>query len=77
MTATIVLAPDVQLGANLIDCKAAGALLGVPPSWLEQAAREERVPHIRLGRYVRFDPDELEAWARDQCHVGPRHRAAA
>ena len=26
----------------------------VPASWWEQAARERRVPHARIGRYVRF-----------------------
>ena len=26
----------------------------VPSSWWEQAAREGRVPHARIGRYVRF-----------------------
>lgn len=49
---------------TLIDAKAAGELLDVPHTWLLQEARHDRVPHIRLGRYVRFDPDQLLAWAR-------------
>jgi hypothetical protein len=34
----------------LIDPKAAGALLGVPYTWLLAQARAGRVPHHRLGR---------------------------
>lgn len=33
----------------------------VPANWFEQAAREERVPHHRLGRYVRFRLSEVAA----------------
>jgi excisionase family DNA binding protein len=57
----------------LIDAKAAGALLGVPQSWVRQEARADRIPHVRLGRYVRFDPKELEIWWRARAR-GPRRR---
>jgi excisionase family DNA binding protein len=45
---------------ELIDAKAAEKLLGVPHTWLLAQARERKIPHHRLGRYVRFDPDELK-----------------
>jgi excisionase family DNA binding protein len=54
----------------LIDAEAAGALLGVPDSWVLAQARSDRIPHVRLGRYVRFDADELEAWWRGRMR-GP------
>jgi hypothetical protein len=63
----------------LLDAKAAGALLGVPASWLLREARADRVPHVRLGHYVRFDRDELIAWRKAQTR-GPkplRRREAA
>ena len=41
-----------------------GQPLAVPYPWLLAEARHDRVPHVRLGRYVRFDPDELECWWR-------------
>ncbi len=44
----------------LIDAKAASGLLGVPHTWLLAQAREGRIPHHRLGRYVRFNPDDLK-----------------
>jgi excisionase family DNA binding protein len=37
-------------------------VLGVPPSWILEQARRDAIPHVRLGRYVRFDPLEVEEW---------------
>ena len=54
------------MSAPLIDAKAAAALLNVPASWVLAQARQNRIPHIRLGRYVRFEADELTSWARSQ-----------
>jgi hypothetical protein len=50
--------------ARLVDAHAAAELLNVRPAWLLAEARRDRVPHVRLGRYVRFDPGELEQWWR-------------
>ena len=58
------------MSAALIDADAAGELLAVPPAWLMRAARRGQVPHIKLGRYTRFDRDRLLAWA-DARTVGP------
>ena len=49
--------------APLLDAKAAGALLGVPDTWVLAEARADRIPHVRLGKYVRFDEAELGRWA--------------
>jgi Helix-turn-helix domain len=48
--------------SKLLDAKAAGELLGVPATWLLAQARRDAVPHVRLGKYVRFDPTDLERW---------------
>lgn len=63
--------------APLIDAEAAGALLGVPRSWVLAEARAERIPHVRLGRYVRFEAAELEAWWRSRRRGPWRSRGAA
>jgi len=47
---------------RLVDAADASSLLGVPKSWVLAEARADRIPHIRLGRYVRFEPLELERW---------------
>lgn len=56
---------------RLVDAAAAGELLGVPRSWVLAQARAGRIPHVRLGRYVRFEPEELRAWWRSRRR-GPR-----
>lgn len=50
----------------LIDAKAASSLLGVPYTWLLAQARAGNIPHHRLGHYVRFDPNDLQAWLREE-----------
>jgi excisionase family DNA binding protein len=49
----------------LIDAKAASQLLGVPHTWLLAQAREQRIPHHRLGHYVRFNPEDLQQWLKE------------
>ncbi len=57
----------------LVDAEAQAALLSVPGSWLLREARAGRIPHVRLGKYVRFDPATVEAWWRErQCGPVPR-----
>jgi excisionase family DNA binding protein len=36
--------------------------LGVPESWVRESARSGAIPCVRLGRYVRFDRDDVEEW---------------
>jgi excisionase family DNA binding protein len=48
--------------APLLDAKGAAALLNVPATWVLAEARADRIPHVRLGRYVRFDAAELQVW---------------
>jgi excisionase family DNA binding protein len=58
--------------SRLIDAKEAGRLLGVPHTWVLEEARHDRIPHIRLGRYVRFEADAVLAWARNRSR-GPTY----
>lgn len=59
----------------LIDAKAAGELLSVPKSWVLAEARADRIPHLRLGRYVRFSEDALLEWCQARQR-GPRRRSS-
>lgn len=47
---------------RLLDAKEVAARLGVSESWVREAARTGALPCVRLGRYVRFDPDDVERW---------------
>lgn len=64
------LAPAPLEPEPLIDSDAAGELLGVPASWVRAQARAGRIPHVRLGHYVRFDRAELLTWRAAQA-AGP------
>jgi len=33
---------------------------------VREAARRNAIPHVRLGRYVRFDPGDIEKWIEQQ-----------
>jgi excisionase family DNA binding protein len=58
---------------GLKTAKEIGSTLGVSKSWLLNEAQHDRVPHVRFGRSVRFDPDEIEQWWRARAR-GPRPR---
>lgn len=47
---------------KLVNAKVAGERLDVPPTWLLAQARQGRIPHHRLGHYVRFDMEDLKEW---------------
>lgn len=45
--------------------------LGVPDSWVYDRTRRngpDRIPHFKLGKYLKFDPDseEFRQWMRTQ-----------
>ena len=54
----------------------AAQLLRVKVSWLYDRTRRNAVPHTKLGKYLRFDADELTAWAKN-FHRDGRGRGAA
>lgn len=55
----------------LLTADEAAALLSVPKSWVLAQARANKIPHLRLGHYVRFQREALEEWASEAAR-GPR-----
>lgn len=70
-------APAAAHVSPLLDATEAGRLLSVPASWVLAEARANRIPHVRLGRYVRFSADDLEEWWRARMRGPWRARGAA
>jgi excisionase family DNA binding protein len=70
-------APAAAYLPPLLDATEAGRLLSVPASWVLAEARANRIPHVRLGRYVRFSADDLEDWWRARMRGPWRSRGAA
>jgi hypothetical protein len=57
----------------LLTAEAAAEMLSVDAQWLLRQAREARIPHFRVGRYVRFDPAAIAGY----CTRPPRPPATA
>ncbi len=47
---------------TLVDARTIAKSFDMDPSWFLRRAREGRLPHVKLGKYVRFDPVEIRAF---------------
>lgn len=52
---------DMEL-PNLLDVAELAAHLGVTERHVRRLIAERRVPYVRWGRRIRFDPDEIARW---------------
>ena len=54
-----------RVSDRLLDAAAIADRLGVPKTWVLESARSGAMPCVRLGRYVRFDLVDVEAWLEE------------
>lgn len=47
---------------RLIDIAAAADRLGVSVRYVRRLVAQRRIPYVKFGHYLRFDPVELDAW---------------
>lgn len=65
--------PDLQqLAEPLLDAKEAAQLLHVPRSTLYELVRSRGLPHVRIGRALRFTQTDLGRWVSAHTFP-PRH----
>jgi len=62
---------------TLIDIATAAEHLGVTVRHVRRLVAEKRIPYIKVGHFVRFDPAEVGAWIDRQRVDGPSGRWAA
>jgi excisionase family DNA binding protein len=55
---------------RLLTAQEVAELLAVPLSWVREATRAERLPHLKLGRYRRYQRQAIETWLTEQ-QAGP------
>ena len=55
-------AAAIAAPSRLLSAEETAERLAVPKSWVYAGARAGRIPHLRLGRYVRFRPETVAAW---------------
>ncbi len=67
--------PSRETLDELLTVHDVAALLKVTPSWVYEhtrgrgAPRSDRLPHVKLGKYVRFEARALRAFLEKKCRV--------
>ena len=51
---------------SLIDTATVAARLGVTERFVRRLVDERRIPFLKIGKFVRFDPDEIAEWIDEQ-----------
>lgn len=52
------------MSPKLIGLNELAEILGIPPSWIYSRSRTDSIPMIRVGKYIKFDLDEVMAWLK-------------
>jgi len=52
------------MNQNLKDIDEMSKKIRVPKSWLYSRTRTNEIPHYKIGKYVRFDEDEVLEWIK-------------
>src|SRR5271165_5593254 len=47
---------------DLLTAEEVASLLRMTPAWVYAQTRRRRIPHLRLGRYVRYRREALDEW---------------
>jgi excisionase family DNA binding protein len=55
----------MRSGTRLLDARTVSDLTGLSVPTLQRMARQGRIPHRYLGRFLRFVPAEIDAWLSD------------
>lgn len=66
---------DTQSIPQLVTIDQLAERLGTSVRHVRRLVAERRVPYVKVGRLVRFDPDAVNAWL-DAASVAPRARHA-
>jgi excisionase family DNA binding protein len=71
--------PDPAPLPALLDIAALAAWLGTSPRHIRRLVAERRIPYLKVGHLIRFDPPEIHAWLdanRRPNPTSPGHRTA-
>ena len=68
---------DSPAGSDcLLTADEVATLLRVTPAWVYAETRRSRIPHLRLGRYVRYRQSALELWMQEVEQSSDSSRAS-
>lgn len=54
---------------KLSTAEEAAEVMGVPVSQVRNLVRQGKMPHYRIGHYIRIDIDEALSWMREEPHA--------
>jgi len=61
-------------GDRLLTASDVAELLAVPERWVREHTRGGLIPHVRLGRYVRYRHDAVVGWINEHERGGAAWR---
>lgn len=70
---TVDATPRGSFGADLpqlLDAATLARRLSTTERHIRRLVDERRIPFIRVGRFIRFDPDVIARWLRESCSAG-------
>jgi excisionase family DNA binding protein len=59
---------------RLLTAAEVAEVLAVPERWVREHTRSGLIPHVRLGRYVRYRSDAVLSWIGEQERGGAAWR---
>jgi excisionase family DNA binding protein len=62
---------------SLLTAEEVAQRLGVTKHWVWEQARADRIPHLRLGRHLRFREEAIDAWLIELESTGSTRNASA
>jgi len=54
--------PIDRSGRQLYDVPRAAALLDVRECFVRRLVAQRRIPFLKIGKFIRFDPDDIGRW---------------
>lgn len=65
--------PNSAVDSTLLDIDGLARRLGVGTRFVRRLVSERRIPFLKVGHFIRFDPADIEAWL-DQARVPEEHQ---
>ena len=63
-----------ESASRLLEVEDVASILGMRTDWVYREVRAGRLPHIRLGRAVRFRRESIESWIKSRERGVPVRR---
>lgn len=56
----------VDPGRPMLDVNGLAALLNLNVGYIRRLVHERRVPFHKIGKFVRFDPEDIDEWVYER-----------